>query len=449
MKIRILLAGAVTVAVAAALVGCSSGSGSSDTSTTSSNKGVTLTYWASNQGASLDNDKEILTPVIDQFTKQTGIKVNLEVVPWSDLTNNTLAAAVSGQGPDVLNIGNTNAVTFQSTGAFYGWDSKALAKIGGKDHFVASSFATAGAPGQDPTSIPLYSQAYGLFYNKQIFADAGLKPPTTWEELVSDAKALTNADENKWGLAVPAGTVNVSMHFSYIFGAQNGGSAFDSSGKPTFTSKGMVAGVQQYVDLLSKDHVINPSDVQYTDGTQAAGAFAKGNAAMYFAQTGGINTLRQNGMDPDAYGVVPIPAPKGGKDIGVVRGRIEHLDLQEHEAPRRLDRVRQVHDQRQDAGDPEQGVHDDPRGQGCSGGVRRLPGAAEGLVADPQRERQAPAPGARHPGLPGQRRRCGRRSDGEGGDRQRRVDRRRQAGARRRPAEDGRHGLTRSTPSVK
>jgi multiple sugar transport system substrate-binding protein len=316
MKIRILLAGAVTVAVAAALVGCSSGSGSSDTSTTSSNKGVTLTYWASNQGASLDNDKEILTPVIDQFTKQTGIKVNLEVVPWSDLTNNTLAAAVSGQGPDVLNIGNTNAVTFQSTGAFYGWDSKALAKIGGKDHFVASSFATAGAPGQDPTSIPLYSQTYGLFYNKQIFADAGLKAPTTWEELVSDAKALTKPAEDKWGLAVPAGTVNVSMHFSYIFGAQNGGSAFDSSGKPTFTSKGMVAGVQQYVDLLSKDHVINPSDVQYTDGTQAAGEFAKGNAAMYFAQTGGINTLRQNGMDPAAYGVVPIPAPKGGKDIG-------------------------------------------------------------------------------------------------------------------------------------
>jgi multiple sugar transport system substrate-binding protein len=316
MKIRILLAGAVTVAVAAALVGCSSGSGSSGTSTTSSNKGVTLTYWASNQGASLDNDKEILTPVIDKFTKQTGIKVNLEVVPWSDLTNNTLAAAVSGQGPDVLNIGNTNAVTFQSTGAFYGWDSKALAKIGGKDRFVPSSFATAGAPGQDPTSIPLYSQTYGLFYNKQLFDDAGLKPPTTWEELVSDAKALTKPDEGKWGLAVPAGTVNVSMHLSYIFGAQNGGSAFDSSGKPTFTSKGMVEGVQQYVDLLSKDHVINPSDVQYTDGTQAAGAFAKGNAAMYFAQTGGINTLRQNGMDPEAYGVVPIPAPKDGKGIG-------------------------------------------------------------------------------------------------------------------------------------
>ncbi|BCB78808.1 hypothetical protein Pflav_052180 [Phytohabitans flavus] len=139
--------------------------------------GVTLTYWASNQGASLDNDKAILTPELEKFTQQTGIKVKLEVVPWSDLTNNTLSAAVSGQGPDVLNIGNTNAVTFQSTGAFYPFDDAALEKIGGKDHFVSSAFATAGATGQPPTSIPLYSQVYALYYNKKLFADAGLQPP--------------------------------------------------------------------------------------------------------------------------------------------------------------------------------------------------------------------------------------------------------------------------------
>ncbi|RLP75603.1 sugar ABC transporter substrate-binding protein [Mycetocola tolaasinivorans] len=310
MKIRILTAGITAIVLAASLTSCSSEPGGTDAEV------KTITYWASNQGASLDNDAEILKPEIAKFEKQTGIKVKLEVVPWSDLTNNTLAAAVSGQGPDVINIGNTNAVTFQSTGAFFPFDDAALDKIGGKDRFIKSSFATTGAEGQTPTSIPLYSQVYGLYYNKKAFADKGLTPPATWEELVSAATALTDASTGKYGIVIPGGTVNASMHMAFIFGAQNGGSAFDKAGKPTFTSDGMVAGVKQYVDLLATDKVVNPSVAQYTEGAQAAGDFARGDAAMYMAQTSSGNVLAQNGMTEDQYGVVPIPAPVGGDKIG-------------------------------------------------------------------------------------------------------------------------------------
>jgi len=314
MKTRIFTVGAVAVVSAIALAGCAGGSGSEGGSS-SDNEGVTLTYWASNQGASLDNDAEILQPELDKFEEQTGIKVNLEVVPWSDLTNNTLAAAVSGQGPDVLNIGNTNAVTFQSTGAFYAFDDEGFDAIGGKDRFIESALATGGAEGQDPTSIPLYSQVYGLYYNKQMFADKGIEPPTTWEELVAAAQAFTDPAANKYGIVIPGGTVNASMHFSYIFAAQNGASPFDKDGNPDFTNDGMVAGVKQYVDLLSEYHVVNPSAAQYTESTQSAGDFARGDVAMYMAQTSSGNVLAENGMNPDAYGIVPIPAPEGGDKV--------------------------------------------------------------------------------------------------------------------------------------
>ena len=83
-----------------------------------SDAGTTLTYWASDQGTSLDNDKQVLAPALAKFQKQTGIKVNVEVIPWSDLLNRILAAATSGQGPDVLNIGNTWSASLQATGAF-------------------------------------------------------------------------------------------------------------------------------------------------------------------------------------------------------------------------------------------------------------------------------------------------------------------------------------------
>ncbi|MFD0786463.1 extracellular solute-binding protein, partial [Micromonospora azadirachtae] len=129
--------GILTAAVltAASLTACG---GSGDDA---GGSGKTLTYWASNQGASIEADKTILQPELDKFEKQTGIKVKLEVVPWSDLLNKLLAAATSGQGPDVVNIGNTWSASLQATGALVEFDDATLQAVGGKDRFVPAALA--------------------------------------------------------------------------------------------------------------------------------------------------------------------------------------------------------------------------------------------------------------------------------------------------------------------
>ncbi|MBC7558478.1 MAG: sugar ABC transporter substrate-binding protein [Dermatophilaceae bacterium] len=315
MKAR-LIGTVVTVLALTATASCSGG-GTSTTS--SSGGGKTLTYWASNQGTSLENDKAVLGPELAKFEKQTGVKVNLSVIGWPDLLNKILAATTSGQGPDVLNIGNTWASSLQATGAFMPFDAKALTAIGGQDKFVPASFATGGAAGKPVTSVPLYGLVYGLYYNKKMFADAGLKPPTTWQELQSAATKLTDPAKKQYGMVLEGGSYTESVHFAWIFGRQNGGQPFDAAGKPTFTSPGMVAGVKQYVDLLGKDKVVNPSNVQYKNGPEAPGDFAKGKAAMLMSQNNADNTLQADGMKSSEYGVVPIPTPSplpaGGKDV--------------------------------------------------------------------------------------------------------------------------------------
>ncbi|WP_143668197.1 ABC transporter substrate-binding protein, partial [Streptomyces carpinensis] len=187
-SIRAAAVGAVTMSLALAASACGGGS---STGGGSNDSPKTLTYWASNQGASVEIDKKVLQPELDKFEKQYGIKVKLEVVPWSDLLNRILTATTSGQGPDVLNIGNTWSASLQATGALLPWDAKNFAKIGGKDRFVDSALGSTGVQGQDPAAVPLYSMAYALYYNKKIFADAGIaKPPTTWAELVADGKKI-------------------------------------------------------------------------------------------------------------------------------------------------------------------------------------------------------------------------------------------------------------------
>jgi multiple sugar transport system substrate-binding protein len=310
------LIGTVVAVLAVSTAACG-GSANSSSGTSGSSK--TLTYWASNQGTSLDNDKAVLSPELAKFEQQTGVKVNLTVIGWPDLLNKILAATTSGQGPDVLNIGNTWAASLQATKVFVPFDGQALTAIGGKNKFVQTSFATGGATGKTPTSVPLYGLVYGLYYNKKMFADAGLQPPTTWQELVSDAVKLTAPAKKQYGVVLEGGSYTESVHFAFIFGRQNGGQPFDSSGKATFTSDGMVNGVKQYVDLLGKDKVVNPSDVQYKNGPEAPGDFAQGKAAMLMSQNNADNTLQADGMKSGDYGVVAIPAPSplpaGGKDV--------------------------------------------------------------------------------------------------------------------------------------
>ncbi len=138
-RVSAVAAAAATVCALAAACGGGSSSGGSSGSSGSSGKPATITYWASDQGSSIADDYTVLNPELAKFKKQTGIKVKLEVVGWADLLNRILAATTSGQGPDVVNIGNTWSASLQATGAFLPWTSQNLSAIGGESKFVSSA----------------------------------------------------------------------------------------------------------------------------------------------------------------------------------------------------------------------------------------------------------------------------------------------------------------------
>ncbi|QWA25025.1 sugar ABC transporter substrate-binding protein [Streptomyces sp. JCM17656] len=305
---------AVTMSLALAATAC--GGGSSTDGGGSNDSPKTLTYWASNQGASIEVDKKVLQPELDKFEKETGIEVKLEVVPWSDLLNRILTATTSGQGPDVLNIGNTWSASLQATRALLPWDAENFGKIGGKDRFVDSALGSTGAEGKDPAAVPLYSMSYALYYNKKMFADAGIsKPPATWEELVADGKKLSKG--GKWGLGVEGSNPSENIHHAVVFAKQHGADFFTADGKPDFTSDKAVEGVKQFVDLMAKDKIIAPGNAEYAQN-QSVSDFAKGKTAMLLWQSASAN-LKSQGMSEDAYGIAPVPVQSGtpGSDTSV------------------------------------------------------------------------------------------------------------------------------------
>ncbi|MYZ35343.1 MULTISPECIES: extracellular solute-binding protein [unclassified Streptomyces] len=304
---------AAAVAVVSALTAVAGCGGGSSSEGGSNESPKTLTYWASNQGPNIEADKKILTPELKKFEEQTGIKVKLEVIPWSDLLNRILAATTSGQGPDVLNIGNTWSASLQATGALLPWDQKNFDAIGGRDRFVDSAVASAGAEGQDPAAVPLYSLAYALYYNKQMFADAGIsQPPATWDELVADGKKISK--DGKWALGAEGGNLSNNIHQVFVLGKQHGADFFDKAGKPTFTSDGAVAAVKQYVDFMAKDKIIAPGNAEYAQN-QSLTDFAKGKTAMVLWQAA-ASTFASQGMKPEDWGVAPVPVQSGTPGTG-------------------------------------------------------------------------------------------------------------------------------------
>ncbi|MGW7529446.1 ABC transporter substrate-binding protein [Streptomyces sp. NPDC054783] len=304
-SIRAAATGAVTLSLVLAATACGGGSSSGGGSNDSPK---TLTYWASNQGASIAVDQQVLQPELDRFQKQTGIKVKLEVVPWTDLLNRILTATTSGQGPDVLNIGNSWSASLQATGALLPWDTGNFAKIGGKDRFVDSALGSTGAAGKDPAAVPLYSMAYALYYNKKIFADAGIRqPPATWDELVADGKKIQA--KGKSPLGAEGSNPSENIHHVFVFAKQRGADFFTADGKPDFTNPKVVDAVKSYVDLMAKDKAIPTGDAEYAQN-QSVSDFAKGKQAMLLWQSASAN-LKSQGMSEDAYGIAPVPVISG------------------------------------------------------------------------------------------------------------------------------------------
>ena len=306
---RIIRVSAVAAAATAVLTLAACGGGSSTGGSSGGNtSSATITYWASNQGASLQADYNVLNPEIAKFKKATGITVKLQVIGWADLLNRILAATTSGQGPDVVNIGNTWSASLQATGAFLPFTSSTFSQVGGESKFLTSAVGSTGAAGKPPAAVPLYSLAYAMYYNKAMFQAAGIaSPPTTWSELVADGKKLTHGSQ--YGLAVEGASIPENIHNVFILSKQMGGSFFDSAGNPTFTTPQNMAAVQQWVNFMAADHIVSPGDAEY-DQNQSLSDFAKGKDAMIMWQAAGT-ALQADGMAKDAYGTAPVPVESG------------------------------------------------------------------------------------------------------------------------------------------
>ena len=183
-----------TLAVAAvgamfALSACGSSDGTTD-SADSGKKTADIRVWL-NGADTPDDARAWLKKTFEE--QNPGSTLTIEQQEWDGLVEKlTTALSSDKETPDVVEVGNTQAPTFTTAGAFSDLSGD-LADLGGDD--LLQGFVDGATIDGKTFAVPYYAGSTYVFHRKDLFAKAGITAvPTTTAEFVDDAVKLKKAN---------------------------------------------------------------------------------------------------------------------------------------------------------------------------------------------------------------------------------------------------------------
>jgi multiple sugar transport system substrate-binding protein len=266
IRARAYVAAVAALGVAAGLSGC----GSADTSSQRSPNAKSITVW------SLEEQPDRLAKAqadATAFTKKTGIAVKLTGVNEDQFPQLITAAAASGKLPDVV-----GALPLAAVRTMSGNDLVSTAAAGavikdlGAGTFSPSALSLT-RDGKQQLAVPSDGFPLSVIYRKDVFAKAGLAPPTTYATMLAAAKKLDSPQMAGFVAGDSPSTSYTQQVFEFVALA-NGCQLVDDAAKVTLDSKACVDAFNFYGDLTKNYSVPGAMDSTSTKTTYMAGKAA-------------------------------------------------------------------------------------------------------------------------------------------------------------------------------
>ena len=148
-----------------------------------------------------------------------------------------------------------------------------------------------------------------IYYRTDLFEAAGIPIPTTHEELLAAATALTDRDAEKYGFCFPgkAGSYDTDQFYMTLV-LQNGGGLADVDGNPTFQTPEHLAALEMEQALLA---AAAPEGTPSYTFAEISRLYQQGQCAMVFNGGWFIQQLKQQA--PDIFAVTDILEPLTGQ----------------------------------------------------------------------------------------------------------------------------------------
>jgi len=296
MKRHLMGAIAAGLTVVLGVSGCGKGSSSDD----GGSGGKSIKFVAAIYD---DNAKPYWDALIKDFeAKNPGYTVQLEMVDWTQMDAKVKTYVQTKQAPDILNYNSFS--DFARDGLIYkASEVVSPATLGD----FAPTFVEQAKYNGEQYGLPFISSARLLFYNKALFAKAGITaPPSTWAEVKTDAQKIKKAGATGYGL--PLGPEEAQAEF-YSWAMNNAGGWVDGSGKWAINQPANVDTLLFLKDLNTSG--LTQPNPETTDRKTVFNQFAQGKIGMAiggpFTKAGFIDPVNKS-LD---FGVAPLPSKNG------------------------------------------------------------------------------------------------------------------------------------------
>lgn len=295
MKTEAWIALLVTICLTGCLAGCAKEKAAG---------GVTLTIWETYN----TEERALFLDLVGEYeAANPGVSIEPVNIPVDGLEPKILTALATNTAPDIARVDVGFLPKVALRGALASLDQYGVEAVKGNLYPVAlSSCIVSGKT----YGLPDQVDGLCLFYNKQMFAAAGLdpsEPPDTWEEFVAFAGKLTDRKAGVFGFGM-RNSLWWSLPFIYSFG----GDILEAGGRCALADSGSVAGFQFKVDLYSKYGV--EGGAWRAGGIRDDMGFQSRKYAMVFNGPWAVKGLQQGGID---FGVALIPAGPAGRATNV------------------------------------------------------------------------------------------------------------------------------------
>ena len=201
-----------------------------------------------------------------EFTKLTGIKVNNVTMGYNESMQKQAAVfAAQGTELDVVGVDYMFLKGYAKAGHLAALDPLVPKELADYYSDVPANLKDVWSLDGQTYGMATVGNCQNFIYNNGHLADAGLQPPDTWDDVLSSAQKVVNADKNRFGFVAgterltKAVTVWLPMYWA------NGGEIFDDKMKPIFASD---TGVKSLEFLLELMKTMPPGGGAYTESDE-------------------------------------------------------------------------------------------------------------------------------------------------------------------------------------
>lgn len=267
--------GAAVLCVTLALTACSSSApdsgGGDDGGDDSPVAGSQITVWT------FEEQPERLATtqrIIDAFTAESGVEVELVGTNEDQFIQLLTAAAAAGDLPDVVaGVPLANVRTLSANEMLDTATTAAVIENLGSDTFSETALDLT-RDGDAQLAVPSDGFPVTLIYREDLFAEAGLAKPQTYDDVLAAARHFDGTDVAGFVAGTAPDTAYTQQVFEFSALA-NGCELVDEAGEVTIDSDECVAAFEFYGELV-RDHSVPGA----MDSTSTKTTYMAGDAAM-------------------------------------------------------------------------------------------------------------------------------------------------------------------------